>query len=205
MNRDTLSYVVLAILAAILTVALSGCTSRRQAAADAVAGIAVLRTEQPASVREPVADAAITLTAAAAGTTPDRLPPPTLTPAAIVTAPASYAALASSVGSTTGWWIAAGGWALAAAGLLAGAVRVSGLGGPVVAMIASVVEGAAAKRERARQADLAGAAKTMIDVVDAVNLPVVKKAISKNLTPEQEAAVRTYMADKVQIPQQAYP
>lgn len=179
---------------------LAGCTARKQAAADAVAGLQVLRTEQPASVREPVADAAMQFAAAAAGTTVDKLPPAALAPAAIAANPAQYAALADKAASSTGWWLAVGGWSIAAVGLLAGAVRASGLGGPIVAMIATVVESAASKKEKARQSALAGAASTMVDVVDAVNYAPIKRAISKNLTPEQETAVRQLLADKVQIP-----
>ena len=178
---------------------LQGCDSRRQAAADAVAGIQVLRAEQPASVREPVADAAQQLAAAAAGTTLDRLPPPQILPEQIPARIPEYQAQAANAATSTGWWLAVGGWTIAALGIVAGVVRVAGIGGPIVGIVAGIVEGAAAKRERERQASLAGAALTMVDVVEQLDLPQVKKAISKNVTPEQDAAIRQRLAEKVVV------
>ena len=177
--------------------ALQGCDARRQAAADAVEGIKVLRDEHPASVRHPIADAAAKLAASAAGTTVDKLPAPTISAGQIPDRLQEYVTIADKSASSVGFWLAVGGWSIAAVSVIAGAVRMSGMGGPIVNIAATILESATAKKEREREKSLAGAATVMIGVIEDQNAGPIKKAVSKMVSPSEDAAIKESLAKKV--------
>jgi hypothetical protein len=183
------SSLLLALLLTVGGLAATGCGARRQAASDAVAGIQVLRTEQPAAVREPVADAAQHLAAAAAGTTVDRLPPPTIPAAQIPDRVPEYQATAQAAADSTGWWLTVGGWALSGLIAVAGILRTTGLGGPVVTLAAGLLESAGQRFKRKETELLAGAAVNIIGAVENKGLTDVKSLVKDVVTDEQNLAV----------------
>jgi hypothetical protein len=86
---------------------------------------------------------------------------------------------------------------LGAAVAVAGIVRATGLGGPLVQLVAGLVESRATKAQRQQASELAGVGVVAVQVIEALPPEVstpVKRAISKAVTPEQEAAIRRELA-----------
>lgn len=182
---------------AILLLASCGRDQQRtQAAADAVAGIDAMTLAAPAV--EPIATGTVDHVLATRGLERrDQLPAPRMAPAAIVADAPAYqaqgrAAIAESL--SPGWWGVIVGGGL---GLLGIAGRL-GLLGPIGGWIAGAITPARQAVQQARNGNLAGAAVTMIDTIDQAPEEIakpIKAAISKALSPEQEAEVRRVLAE----------
>lgn len=181
---------------------LAGCASqaRDQAAADALAGIDAMAQVAPATA--PIASGASDHVLATRGVR-DRseLPAPQMQPAAIVAAPEDYQAQGKqAIEDSAGWGVLAGiGSALV---LALGVARQLGVGGPLVGIAEWVLtsgrQRAQEAAKQARQGDLAGAAVSIIGAIESAPAAVakpVKKAVSKVVTPEQEAAIRRVLQD----------
>ena len=184
-----------AVIAALCLVA---CASgaRDQAAADAYAGAQAVAHAAPQLA--PVAGGiAVNALATRGAQSPDDLPAPLMAPVDILLQPDVYRAQAEKTHSesmSSGFWAMLGGGALLALGV----VSRLGLGGPIVGVLSGILENAATKKQRQKAQSLAGFGVTAIEIIEA--LPeeiggVVKKQISKAVTPEQEKAIREVLSE----------
>lgn len=185
--------IILAIVAA------SGCgkdRERTQAAADAVAGVDAMALAAP-SVR-PIAAGTVDHVLATRGLERrDQLPAPQMQPQAITADAAAYqrqgqAAIQASL--SPGWLAGMAAAAIAALGI-AGRI---GLLGPIGGWLAASITPAREAAQQARNGNLAGAALTMMAQIETAPADIaqpIKQAISKHLTPEQEAEVRRVLQE----------
>jgi hypothetical protein len=196
--RDRTSIFLVAAAAILALLALSGCKDRErtQAAADTVAGIDAMVMVAPQT--QPIGVAAVDHALATRGLERrDQLPPAQMTPATIVANIPAYAAQgqqAIAASKASGFWAAIAGGGL----VLLGLAQRLGLLGPIGGALVGFITPARQAAQQARNGNLAGAALTMVEAIEAAPPEVagpVKRAISKALTPEQEAEVRRVLAE----------
>lgn len=183
----------------IVLIALVGCgrdQQRTQAASDAVAGIDAMTIVAPQTA--PIAAGATDHVLATRGLERRaQLPPPSMAPADIVADVQAYqeqGRVAITESLSPGWLGAIFGGGLALLGI-AGRL---GLLGPIGGWLAGAITPARQAVAQARNGNLAGAALTMMGQIEAAPPEIakpIKQAISKALTPEQEAEVRRVLAE----------
>ena len=190
--------VTMFVFVAVIILALTGCKDgpRDQAAADAIAGIDAMTIVAPET--QPIAVGATDHVLATRGLERrGQLPTPRMAPATIVNNADAYQQQgkdAIEASKSLGFV----GILLGAAVAIAGIIKATGLGGPLVQMAATLVESRATKAQKQHASDLAGVGVVAIQVLE--SLPpeqggAIKKAISKAVTPEQEAAIRRELAN----------
>lgn len=183
------------ILALAVTVGCGKDKVRTQAAADAVAGIDAMTIIAPET--QPIASGVTDHILATRGLERrDQLPEPQMSATAIIADTDRYKAQGKQAiedSKSLGFV----GMLIGAAVAIAAVVKATGLGGPLVNIIASVIESKASKAQKQHASDLAGVATTTFAVLEVAPPEIagpIKKAISKAVTPEQEAAIRRELA-----------
>lgn len=173
---------------------LTGCDdSRKQAAADAIAGAEALRPEADAAGLGCVVDGIQSYTVAAVGVPRIDLPRSQSAPAYIRDNPRKYyeggRRAEDSIGAF-GW--AAIGTTIVAAVVLA--LRTTGIGGPVGALLAGVLENAVLKQRKADRAAEHEAGQTVIRTIatlpETATIEALKKALKPKMPDRQRSAVR---------------
>lgn len=192
------------ILALAFVIFLSSCASneRQQNASNAIAGIEALGSfDLDEATRQIIAQGATKHSLAAVNTSSvSDLPPPTIDASAIVVDPGQYLKAAEEAYSraTKGFLLSAATWGVAGLALLAAAVRVVGLGGPVVQVASSLILSATQKKEQEKQRSLATLATKAIGVIEELDVKPAKKAVSKVVSPEEQAMILEVLNRKAQ-------
>lgn len=196
-------FVLLAVLV-LVGFLFSSCTSDRQkqAASDGHAGVQAVRILIHESAPglgpkiDPILNGIDGYIDASADAPRSEQPKPTLSPAEVIGNPVGYekGGVDSGVKVSSGWsWEEISGVALGVAGVAAFVLRVTGAGGPVGAVLASVLENASVRRKKREGFDLQEAAQVVITEIekqpDTNTIRDLKKAISKKAEPEHIAAI----------------
>lgn len=170
----------------LLLLLLSSCAaqSRDQHAADALAGLDALPLASPEVLPE-ISKGIEAHIEAIAGARRADLPPPTQTPQQILSAPSAYRGDAErrrdDTLSAAGWF----GWILAGTAVLAGAIKVTGAGGPVGFLLLSVLENSTQRRARQKTEAVRDGFQVIVEAIEQApeDCPVreLKKRIAKRL------------------------
>jgi hypothetical protein len=165
---------------------------RRQAAADAIAGVEAITD----AGQEVVAEGAKIHVETAVGAKRAELPAPTRTPQAIKDAPDAYATdakkLQADADAAGSFWAWAGGGLLAILGVLR---FVPGAHQPIVSVVRKLLENRVDRQTREREEGLAQAARTMAQVIEQCGLPEVKQGVAKKLPSGAKDALDAYLRE----------
>lgn len=202
----------------ILALFLSGCAgaARDQGAADAYAGADAIAQESKRQESIAIAQGYMQIGAAfgklyeiakGVGTnalasrgarTPKDLPEAQISADEILEDPAKYESNAESTHEDslgTGFWAAVSGGGL----LLLTIAQRLGLGGPIVGVVATVLENTKTKDQKRKERELASFGVKAIEIIE--DLPedlsaTIKKQVSKAVTPDQEKAIRQVLEER---------
>lgn len=199
----------LGILAALMLalLALTACASqtRRQSAADAIAGVDALESvaaPEAAQIAGQVAAGTKGHIAATAGAKQTDLPAPTQTPDQIIAAPDQYRQSGedAEAAAAAGFWKQVAGWGGAALLTVLGVLKfVPGAHTPVVGLLQRLLENRLDRTARERQEGLAQAAPIMIRAIEQYGPDSVKAAIARKVPGRAKEAIDAYLDEMGQI------
>lgn len=172
-------------------------TARQQAASDAIAGVDAMVVSPDQRVRTVVGEGVKANVETVARRRRADLPAPLMQPDEILESPTTYREVAEerrdrSMSGILGWVL--GGLTLGLAGL-----RVSGLGGPIVSGIASMLENSARKRAKEQAEACVVGFERVIQTIERLpsdgTIGDLKKRIHNAVPPEVEAAIQRVLEE----------